>query len=527
LLKVNRNTGRINALLAAWLTAATVPALAGNPQENQGVGAVELLTFDARPLTLENYSLWRATVVLFLSTRSPESDCAIDVINELNTRFRLREVLFVGVFPNPMEEGEEIRRYAQRRGFMFPFYRDPEGRAARKLGARVTPEAFLLDRRGALVYDGAVGAADTDSLGRALASLVAGEIVTDRHDPPVGDPIGQPGVAARIPDPYGSIWYSSELIFETIEGAPAHHCSTMAEAANGDLLALWYGGSFESSDDQALFLSRRPKGEREWDSQVLIRDSLRPPGNAVIFRDGLDRIWIVWGRMESARPIRRGSGWSECRLMYRISTDHGRTWEDDRILHDALGTLPRNVPIHLRDGTLLLPLSGRIDGHSGSFFLITGNHGATWERSSVISGGSQPTVVEREDGTLLALMRGRPRSLQSESRDGGRTWSPAVPSDLRNPGSGVAMTALGGDRIVAVFNDSETGRSPLSIARSGDGGRTWEEPLHLESNPGEYSYPSLIRGSDGRIHVSYTYRRYSIKHVELSESWLEHLRRPN
>lgn len=520
---------RQSLIPVALLLAVVLPLFAGHPEENPGVGPVELVTFDGRPLVLENYSRWRATLVLFLSTRSAESDRALDVINELNTRFRLREVLLVGVFPNPAEGGEEIRRYAQRRGFMFPFYRDPEGEAARKFGARLTPEAFLLDGRGAVVYRGAVGAAaETGPLGQALASLVAGEAVDVRHRPPAGDPIGPARNPREMADPYGSIWFSSELVFETLEGVPAHHCSTLAEAANGDLLVLWYGGSFESADDQALFLSRRRKGERSWDPpQALIQDSLQPPGNAVIFRDGLDRIWIVWGRMESARPIRRGSGWSECRLMYRISTDHGRTWSEDRVFHDELGALPRNVPIRLRDGTLLLPLSGRLDGQSGSFFFITRDHGATWERSSVIAGGSQPTVVEREDGTLLALMRSRPRSLQSESRDGGRTWSPAVPSQLRNPGAGVAMTALEGGRIVAVFNDSETGRSPLSVARSRDGGRTWEEPLHLESNPGEYSYPSVVQTSDGRIHVSYTYRRYSIRHAELSESWLEYLRRPN
>jgi len=40
----------------------------------------------------------------------------------------------------------------------------------------------------------------------------------------------------------------------------AYHCSTLTEAANGDLLCLWYGGSYEASDDQKLFLARKKKG---------------------------------------------------------------------------------------------------------------------------------------------------------------------------------------------------------------------------------------------------------------------------
>ena len=53
----------------------------------------------------------------------------------------------------------------------------------------------------------------------------------------------------------------------------------------------------------------------------------------------------------------------------------------------------------------------------------------------------------------------------------------------------------------------------------------WERPLNLESNPGEYSYPCIIQSSEGKIHLTYTFRRYAIKHVELNEDWLVHFER--
>jgi predicted neuraminidase len=37
----------------------------------------------------------------------------------------------------------------------------------------------------------------------------------------------------------------------------------------------------------------------------------------------------------------------------------------------------------------------------------------------------------------------------------------------------------------------------------------------------------VLQTSDGKIHIIYTFRRYSIKHVELNEDWLIHTARPN
>ena len=54
-----------------------------------------------------------------------------------------------------------------------------------------------------------------------------------------------------------------------------------------------------------------------------------------------------------------------------------------------------------------------------------------------------------------------------------------------------------------------------------------EKPLILETNPGEYSYPSVLQTKDGKIHIIYTFRRYSIKHVEMNEDWLTRFERPD
>ena len=505
------------------------------------VGPVELLTPEGVQIRMNDYARYEATVVLFLSTRDDATDRAADAINTLYAKYEGQNLpgfpghhplLYVAIFSKPEESGREIRAYCQERGFAFPPYRDPSGHVARLFDVHVTPESFLLDKTGRIVYRGMIGSPDSKlGLAKALAELMSHRAIATPFVPADGIPIDKPALPRELKKSNPSIEFSSELIFGPIPGFPAHHGSSITEAPNGDLLVIWWGGSYESSDDQMFFLSRRKKGTRFWTPpEVLIQSPGRPPGNGVLLVDGLKRIWIVWARNERSRPTPRGTGWDECRLMYRLSLDNGVTWSEDKLFyHDTLGWAPRNLPITLSDGALLLPLSDERNGHGTdlSFFLATKDNGATWIRSGIMPGGEQPTLIQRADASLLTFMRQYPRILQSESNDGGKTWTLPKPTSLKNPDAAIGMCRLHNGHILLAFDNSETERTPLDIIRSLDEGRTWSSPLHLESNPGEYSYPSVYQTSDGKIHVIYTFRRYSIKHVEMNENWLTQFDKPN
>jgi predicted neuraminidase len=104
---------------------------------------------------------------------------------------------------------------------------------------------------------------------------------------------------------------------------------------------------------------------------------------------------------------------------------------------------------------------------------------------------------------------------ESWSEDAGKTWTPPkLVAALPNPDAGIDAVTLKDGRHVLVYNPTKRGRTPLSVAVSSDG-KTWKPAAVLETAPGEYSYPAVIQAEDGRIHVTYTWKRQRIKHALL------------
>ena len=49
----------------------------------------------------------------------------------------------------------------------------------------------------------------------------------------------------------------------------------------------------------------------------------------------------------------------------------------------------------------------------------------------------------------------------------------------------------------------------------------------LESEPGEYSYPAVIQSADGHVHITYTWKRQRVKHVEIDPAQLKPVPMPD
>jgi predicted neuraminidase len=151
----------------------------------------------------------------------------------------------------------------------------------------------------------------------------------------------------------------------------------------------------------------------------------------------------------------------------------------------------------------------------------TSDSGATWKRTEVLNDGKkigaiQPTILQHKDGSLRILCRSRGlgKIVQATSSDGGKNWSPLTATDLPNPNSGIDAVTLKDGRHVLIYNHTPRGRSPLNVAISSDG-ISWSMIGELETDPGEYSYPAVIQTADGKLHVTYTWKRLKVKHVVL------------
>jgi predicted neuraminidase len=102
------------------------------------------------------------------------------------------------------------------------------------------------------------------------------------------------------------------------------------------------------------------------------------------------------------------------------------------------------------------------------------------------------------------------------------TWSALKATTLPNPNSGTDAVTLQDGRHVLVYNhvtkESRSwggSRSPLNVVISKDG-QQWDEIAILENEPkAEFSYPAVIQTKDGKIHITYTWKRTKIKHVTI------------
>jgi predicted neuraminidase len=293
---------------------------------------------------------------------------------------------------------------------------------------------------------------------------------------------------------------------------PSCHASTVVETRPGRLLAAWFGGTGEGARDVQIWASAFD-GTKWEPPAVLAAEPGQPCWNPVLFLTarGTLRLWY-----------KAGPGPTNWTGYARSSADGGGTWSKPEVLPAGFYGPVRAKPIQLNDGTLLAGTSVESGERATSVWTPyvdrSADDGVAWTRSTPFNlpgqhGQIQPTLFAAADGRIVALTRSRQKWVcRAESRDGGRTFTPSVPTALPNPSSGIdAVKTRDGD-VFLVYNPVAIGRFPLSLARSTDDGATWTRVADLESAPGEFSYPAMIPTADGKLAVTYTWNRTHIKY---------------
>ncbi len=324
-------------------------------------------------------------------------------------------------------------------------------------------------------------------------------------------------------------YLKGELIFSLDQKpTPACHASTLAETSSG-MIAAWFGGTSEKDPDVGIWLSRLDNGQWSDPKEVvngIQKNGLRYPcWNPVLFNTTDGSLLLFYKVGPSPREW-----WGEMMK----SGDGGLTWSDPwKLGEDRLGPLlgpVKNKPIELADGSLLSPSSTEVVENGEAFwrvhFELTKDLGRSWEVIGPINDGIafdaiQPSILTYPNGSMQVLCRSMQKVLvESWSKDGGKTWSEMAVTELPNPSAGTDAVTLTDKRQLIVYNHTSKGRNILNVATSEDG-KAWNVVLTLEKQKGEYSYPAVIQSSDGLVHITYTYKRESIKYVVLDPSELK------
>ncbi len=293
---------------------------------------------------------------------------------------------------------------------------------------------------------------------------------------------------------------------------PSCHASTIVEHDPGKLMAAWFGGKAEGAKDVEIWASTFD-GKAWSEPKIMGTEPGQPCWNPVLFKTAKGTLFLWY----KAGP--KPDNWTG---YVRTSADSGKTWTKPEMMPSTLMGPVRAKPIQLANGTILAGTSWESYKNWVPFVDRSTDDGKTWKRSNPFPvpekfNQIQPTLFEAKDGKIVALMRSsNPRVVcRAESKDGGETFTPAEETKLPNPSTGVDCVKTKEGDVFLICNPTALGRTPLSIARSEDDGKTWKKVIDLETELAEYSYPAMILSAAGSLEITYTWKRTHIKYQSL------------
>lgn len=359
-----------------------------------------------------------------------------------------------------------------------------------------------------------------------------------------------------------------------------NHASFLHLADDGALICAWFGGTLEGKSDISIFASVLAEGSSQWgEPQRLSFDPDHSEQNPVLFAAPGGELLLFHtsqpsGNQDECR-IRMAEVSRDASNATKLAAGEGRYLDLPR------GCFVR-APLTVReDGAWLLPIFRCIQrpgqkwngSHDRAAVGISEDQGKTWRLEDLdqSTGCVHMSPVSIGEQKLAAVFRRRQADFvyRTESADGGRTWSTPQATDVPNNNSSIAAITLKDGRIAIICNPTnaemssdrraslydELGedddrpdanpdggcvpiwgvpRAPVSVCISDDGAKSFSQRIVIEDGPGtcmsnnsidghnkEMSYPWLLEGPDGSLHIAYTYYRRAIKYVRLAPGWAD------
>ncbi|MFN3192280.1 MAG: redoxin domain-containing protein [Aureliella sp.] len=159
-------SSRILCLLAitAIFNAGLCPVCAGKTTQPAVAKANHQSLFETvalennygKKVSLADFQNAKVVVLAFLGTECPMAKLYGPTLSRLQDEFKGRDVQFLGISSNKQDSLTELTAYVNRYKLSFPMLKDLGNKVADKLGAKRTPEVFVLDSERNVCYQGRI-----------------------------------------------------------------------------------------------------------------------------------------------------------------------------------------------------------------------------------------------------------------------------------------------------------------------------------------------------------------------------------
>ena len=336
-------------------------------------------------------------------------------------------------------------------------------------------------------------------------------------------------------------------------GSDYHQEPKFYQFADGKVMLYWSAYDYDECSGNAvkLYSISEDRGLTWSDPQILMADYLGgvPYFMHILRLENSSETFMFHTRTRhnievdsKTRTIKKGSDYfkSSTRVYVRHSNNGGLSFEQSCEIPWQLISGGKELPgvgfygsidsvIRLQSGRIVMVVtfldsdrigdSDRPVQHYTGVCLLSDDNGTSWRRSGEITvdtprGVMEVQPVETGPNSLFALFRTKGGFLyQTDSTDGGETWSPSVPSPLPAPESMCRMIKLQSGNLLTVWNNvssiTQHPRHPLAAVLSKDGGKSWSAPKIIADETGgnQLSNHGIIQLDDGKILLGISHYR--------------------
>jgi peroxiredoxin len=180
-------------LVTSFLIASAIIAVSGRSTEGEvpsppAIGSTlddfTLPDANGKEQSLASLKGKNGAVLIFMAVQCPVSNAYNERMEKLAQDYAARGINVIGINANSVDSAEAVKAHAAEHKFTFTILKDSGNKIADRLGASVTPEAYLIDKSNKLLYRGRIDnsknveGVTSSELRDAIEATLAGKPVT-------------------------------------------------------------------------------------------------------------------------------------------------------------------------------------------------------------------------------------------------------------------------------------------------------------------------------------------------------------